>query len=149
MSYKYFQSPRVLTGINFSRSLFLGGSISGADDWQENAKNQLINHYDIVNPRRAGAYDVKNDQQQIRWEYLALRACSDLLFYFDEPTVAPITLFELGSALERFYYEKGQTITVVSHPNYARLRDLHIQCSYFGISIILGLQEGIDFLKTK
>jgi len=102
--------------------IFLAGGISNCPDWQKEAV-QLLDGSDIiaVNPRRS--VDMLKDDdaaaKQIAWEYDALRKCEVTLFWFPEETLCPITLFELGAALER-----TDKVAVGCHPNYARKFDV-------------------------
>ena len=87
-------------------SVFLAGSITGARDWQFHmaamlsaASDQLV----VLNPRRKH-FDVNErgvGQAQIKWEHEHLRKAGAILFWFEENTLSPITLFELGVWSER------------------------------------------------
>jgi len=114
---------------SFAKSVFLAGGITGCPDWQSNFVNLALALYGdrdrvIIDPRRDNfdASDPKMTEEQIAWEYRHLRRVSQIAFWFPKETLCPITLFELGAALERH-----QDILVGCHPDYARAMDLKYQ----------------------
>ena len=60
-------------------------------------------------------------EAQIVWEYRYLRHASAVLFWFAPEIHCPITLFELGGALER-----SAPVFVGCHPDYARRDDVRV-----------------------
>ena len=86
----------------------------------------LTNHYNIFNPRRENynGLDPKLEQEQITWEYHCIHQCKYILFWFAKETLAPITLFELGSALHTHDHSK---IFIGIDPEYKRKNDVIIQ----------------------
>lgn len=149
---KYYEAPNKIPN-NERGGLFLAGSITGAWNWQEKAAEKLIAKYHIYNPRRSD-YGICSEEklfEQIKWEYDALRQASHVLFYFSHETVAPITLFELGSRLEDS--KSMQEIFICCHPNYPRARDVRIQATLNGYNhrkIYRDLDEMVgDVLKEK
>ena len=105
--------------------IFLGGSITGAYDWQKGVAEKLTERWTVFNPRR-GNYDKflpEVELEQIAWEHTYLELCNHIIFYFDEATVAPITLFEYG----KYLTNPSKTLYVVVHPNYSRKNDIEIQ----------------------
>jgi len=109
-------------------SLFLAGGITAVGDWQSRAE-LLLGRADfpvtVFNPRRAD-FDVTrigDTVEQIAWEHRLLRLADLVLFWFaDGPSVQPITLFELGGAIER-----AGRVVVGAHPTYSRVLDIHEQ----------------------
>ena len=137
----YVEAPEkkeISQNLDSMPKIFLAGSITNAKDWQSN----LIKHVEnlnciIYNPRRK-VFDMsdKNESEiQINWEFKYLRETDIVIFYFSEETVAPITLFELGSRLESNLDAHYQSIYVYCEPNYPRKEDVKIQtdlmCKYF------------------
>lgn len=111
--------------------IFLAGSITNAKDWQKPLVEKLENSNCIIyNPRRA-SFDVNDKTQsevQIKWEFVNLRNANIVVFYFSEETLAPITLFELGSRLEAMGVRgKYQKIHIYCESNYPRKEDVYIQ----------------------
>lgn len=111
--------------------VFLGGSITNAKDWQKKLVDQIKNENCVIyNPRRA-TFDVNDASQadiQIHWEFLHLREANIVVFYFSEETLAPITLFELGSRLEAVAnMAKYQHLHIYCEPKYARKEDVRVQ----------------------
>jgi hypothetical protein len=113
-----------------NKSVFLAGGISGCSNWQEAAAEWIAKETDAIvyNPRRVdfdmSAYE-EISRQQIRWEYYALRVSTVNLFWFPSETLCPITLFELGSALERM---NPGALMVGADVDYKRLFDVEVQC---------------------
>jgi hypothetical protein len=134
-SNNYYECPRVYSDTGDHFSVFLAGGITGCPNWQEYAKNKLLETCDglvILNPRRA-TFDVtdKNaSHEQIKWEFDALRKASIVLFWFphSETSVCPIALYELGVFAQRQQFGKS-AIMVGCDPCYARREDVKIQLS--------------------
>ncbi len=109
-------------------SVFLGGSITGASDWQDEFILTLAEYsVDLVvlNPRRSH-FDVSNPNEsvrQIEWEYVHLRRADAIVFWFAPETLAPITLLEFGAHT----HSSGKSIFVGVHPEYKRKQDVEIQ----------------------
>lgn len=116
--------------------IFLGGSITGAKQWQADVSKQLLPFYNVYNPRRVN-YDFKNpdiEREQISLEFKWLKKCGNILFYFAPETLAPITLFELGKELGKFELAQScfdsnpkKKIFICIHPDYQRKNDVLIQ----------------------
>lgn len=106
-------------------SLFLAGGISNCGDWQSKIIALLADtDLTLINPRRP-KFDMNDPtvtEAQIAWEYRYLRQATVVLFWFPPETLCPITLFELGGALER----KAQ-IFIGCHSAYARREDVRTQ----------------------
>lgn len=125
-------SPEVATNDNLERRLiFLAGGITGCGDWQ----TSIINLIDVkvngsgkdiclLNPRRK-EFDVNKPlmtKDQIDWEYKYLRLAKEIVFWFPQETLCPITLFELGAALER-----SQKLYIGCNQDYKRRSDVEYQ----------------------
>lgn len=107
-----------------SADLFLGGGITNCPDWQADVVKMLEGtDLIILNPRRSAAFTGDIADEQIRWEYEALRAVKTVLFWFPKETLCPITLFELGVFSQR----KDTRLIVGTHPEYARRFDVQVQ----------------------
>ncbi|MBC8138460.1 MAG: nucleoside 2-deoxyribosyltransferase domain-containing protein [Fibrella sp.] len=108
-------------------SLFLAGGISNCGDWQSEMIALLaIPDLVLLNPRR-DRFDMSDptvSEAQIAWEYRYLRQATAVLFWFPPETLCPITLFELGGALER-----SAPVFVGCHTDYARQSDVRVQIS--------------------
>lgn len=144
---KYVEAPERWEGsrgYDFTESVFLAGSITGARNWQAemvgmlsvplNERRELV----VMNPRRAN-FDINVPgvaREQIAWEHHHLRKADAILFWFEENTLSPITLFELGVWSERSQQLKGGVpwsagtarptceLFVGVHPNFARRFDV-------------------------
>jgi hypothetical protein len=121
---KYIECPKMWG----SPSLFMGGGISGCPDWQAQLVQELKDvDLVLVNPRRK-VFDVQNaanTRLQIRWEYLMLRRCDGILFWFPCESICPIVLFELGTHL----MAPGKPLFIGMHPEYQRRIDVEEQTS--------------------
>jgi hypothetical protein len=125
---KIVKSPAPLEP-SAKNAVFLAGGISNCSDWQTAVAERLASNTGAVvyNPRRddfdMNAYE-EISTQQIQWEYYALRMAQVNLFWFPPETLCPITLFELGSAMERLH---PGALMVGCHPDYQRLFDVRVQ----------------------
>jgi hypothetical protein len=122
----YLEAPNYLSIKDYKKlrtTVFLAGSITGAEDWQLRATSILLARYDIFNPRRAdfNKEDSEQERIQIEWEWIHLNIASKILFWFSDETIAPITLFEYGKFLTH------GDIHVGVHPEYIRRNDILIQ----------------------
>ena len=88
--------------------IFLAGSIENgkARNWQpvlaQNLQNKFGDNVIIFNPRREGWDPNAGEElirEQIDWELNAQEISDIIVFYFDENTTSPITLLELGLAI--------------------------------------------------
>ena len=128
---KYIEAPNKHKGKSGIPTLFLGGGISNCKDWQSTLVEKLKDYnVTIYNPRRNN-FDINNpkvSEEQIKWEHKRLHESNILVFYFAEETLCPITLFELGAALERnIYITTKQDIIVYCEPEYKRKFDVELQ----------------------
>ena len=150
-TYQYIEAPHYGYGkINdYTKTVFLAGSITGAQNWQKEVANTLLPHFNVFNPRREN-FDVKNahvEREQITWEHFHLNLVEITLFYFSWETVAPITLLELGAALEDSKVRQYKKIYISIHPDYSRKNDVVIQTELrnpkFAKNIKFDLNESI------
>ena len=129
---KYIEAPqRIKLGsdnVYPHNSIFLAGSITGAVDWQNRAKDCLIPYYNVFNPRRENysTFDPSVEKEQITWEHDHLLFCDNIMFYFSHETLAPITLLEYGKMLSIAQWVQ-LNIFVCIHPEYKRKNDVLIQ----------------------
>ena len=140
------------TPIKNPNSIFLAGGISNCVDWQKKAAEELndMDRLTVVNPRRKD-FDVSKKEEsikQISWEYKRLREVTQILFWFTEDTVQPITLYELGAALERngpaFALSNKQRIFIGMDKDYERMFDVHIQSKLRGFPF--DISDSLDYL---
>lgn len=110
---------------DFRKSLFLGGGITGCEEWQDKMVEQLADtDLILLNPRRADfdVNDPKATEFQIEWEFVHLRKARARLFWFSSATLCPITLFELGR-----YSISPDPLFVGVDPEYKRRQDVEVQ----------------------
>lgn len=109
-------------------SLFLGGGITGCEDWQAKMC-QLLRNTDLVvlNPRRKNwpINDPEASAKQIEWEYEHLQKAHMIMFWFAPETLCPITLFEYGKWLVG-----NKPLFVGCHPDYKRKLDVEVQTKF-------------------
>lgn len=115
--------------MGWENTVFLAGSISGARDWQIEAKDRLLPYLNVINPRRANysSLDPNIEREQIVWEHEMLRFSDKTLFWFSPETLAPITLYELGKMLALSKYQPWRRIYIGIDPDYKRKNDVLIQ----------------------
>jgi hypothetical protein len=84
----------------------------------------------VITPRR-NDFDTSNPDmslEQIQWEFRELNNSSIISFWFPEETLCPITLFELGKALQKSTASSGMfsalDVVIGCHPNYPRRIDV-------------------------
>jgi hypothetical protein len=118
--------------------VFFAGGITGCPDWQAALCDRLQSGGvpgTILNPRRADfpIHDPTAAEQQIAWEFGALRQADVISFWFCKETLNPIVLLELGAALERVNWQRSSTdeasqqLVIGVEPGYARAQDVQIQ----------------------
>lgn len=124
--------------------LFLGGGISNCPDWQSEILTYLKDAPGIaLNPRRSGGFIEGIADEQITWEYHALRSASTVLFWFPKETLCPIALLELG-----VFTQRTQTRLVVgTDPNYERRFDVIKQLELSRPEVVV--QDSIEGLAKE
>lgn len=128
-------------------SIFLAGSITGAGNWQTDTANKLRSRFHVFNPRRDNfnVSDPKVEREQITWEFSYLNYCRNILFWFAPETLAPITLFELGTVLE-LGFRGEKNIFIGIHPDYKRKNDVLIQTELRAPNLLKNIVFDIDEL---
>ena len=128
-------------------AIFLAGSIDqgSAVDWQADVTDRLsdLQGVTILNPRRdnwdaswkADRHD-KPFIEQVTWEREGLRRATLLFFYFGPDTKSPITLYELGAAID-----KRTPIIVCCPPGFWRKGNVDLECEARGIRVYEDLGE--------
>jgi hypothetical protein len=146
---KYIEAPNQIKIEEPEKSIFLAGSITGAWNWQEEIMRKLIGTLNVVNPRREifNVFDKNVEKEQISWEFHKLREVKNVLFWFSHETLAPITLFEYGSALERYLKGDLTNIFVGIHPDYQRKNDVIIQTELNAPELLKNFTSSIDDLS--
>lgn len=134
----YIECPDLYDGER--ATVFLAGGISNCPNWQDVMKDLIRKSCSglvPLNPRRR-TFDITRPEmhdEQIKWEFDALRKASVIIFWFPKDTLCPITLFELGT-WSVLHKTQGSDIIVGTDPNYARAADVKTQ---------LSLLTGTDF----
>lgn len=126
----------------YSKVIFLAGGITNCPDWQSYVVDQIKDmNVTVFNPRRK---DFGNGDavEQIKWEYHAIRKSTHMAFWFCKETLCPITLFELGSALQRC-----DRIIIGCDKEYARLLDVMAQTQL--VRPDLGISLSLDHLVSE
>ena len=144
----YLEAPERIRTPIVGKSIFLAGGITGCWNWQDTAKNKLMESKEfnfVINPRREN-FDITDKTQtpiQIKWEYDMLQASTHIMFWFTADTVQPITLFELGKSIC-----SDKTIYVGCDPEYPRQLDVveQLRLSRPDIAIWGSLDDMLDFI---
>lgn len=138
------KSPNIVELVKLS--VFLAGGITNCPDWQKQFIDHItINNIDIINPRREIWDDTRNNddvsKEQIEWEYNYLNKTTGVVFWFPKETLCPITLFELGSALQ-----SKNIIAIGIDPEYQRKLDVEIQTKLVNknIPIVYSVEDLAD-----
>ena len=145
----YVESPNILSDLTGKFSVFLAGGITGCPEFQTEICQALKSVPDdlvIFNPRRKDfpIYDPSAAQDQITWEFNALRQADLITFWFPKETLCPIVLLELGS-----WIVQKKPLVIGCHPDYARKQDVEIQASLArpGLPIFDNLEDIIMGIK--
>jgi hypothetical protein len=158
----YIEAPQYNLEVarrNPAKSIFMAGSITGAEDWQKELAYtpatqhgiislRIIDVLNVFNPRRSN-YDALNpelEREQITWEYQCIHQCDYILFWFAPETLAPITLFELGSALHTHDHDK---IFIGTDPEYKRKNDVFYQTGLRDIKLANRIVHSKDELVNQ
>jgi hypothetical protein len=120
---KLITCPEVYVPCLGDFSVFLGGGITGCDDWQSELAVKLSGEPDLilVNPRRQH-FDITNASvsfEQRNWEYHNIKNSYLKLFWYPNTALCPITLYETGVSAAR-----GDNMVVGVQPGYARIDDV-------------------------
>jgi hypothetical protein len=100
---KVITAPEIV--MDFERpSVFLGGAITGAPDWQQQAIELLQGSFaTIFNPRRSVRFREPNEPGylkdyniQVDWEHRYLLASNLAIFWMPKEALAVTTRFEVG-----------------------------------------------------
>lgn len=128
----YVEAPDSIPIATPGPIIFAAGGITDCPDWQQEFRKLLSDAPGVLlNPRRAVfPMDMPDEaKRQIQWEWNGLRIADVIAFWFAAETVQPIVLFELGSALERWYTAPGKprSLIIGAHRGYPRRVDVEIQ----------------------
>lgn len=140
----YFEAPDP-DGLGAKNAVFLAGTITGAENWQQEAADWLLERgINVFNPRRENfpMDDPSAARAQIIWEYDHIEAAEIVAFWFPKEGLSPITLYELGkcSALDK-------VIAVSVEPGFWREEDVHIQTELLRSDVVVG-SSLIELLST-
>jgi hypothetical protein len=137
--------------ITNKKTLFLAGSITDSDGWQEKVVNEFID-YDITifNPRRdqwdsSWVQDESNPEfnHQVNWELDKLEISNIIFMYFDPNTKSPISLMELGA------FKNHPNIIVCCPDGFWRKGNVQILCTREKIPLYNNFNSAIGALRTK
>lgn len=126
-------------------TIFLGGSIIGAEDWQSKAVDLIINHASVFNPRRpwfGTAEDRKGNKsdifvEQVEWELDYLQKADIILFWLPKDTWGRTSRFEIG-----WIAGQGKPIVVGIEEGFPGERYLrHVLENRLGLKTYKTLQE--------
>ena len=150
----YLEAPNYLKPgeiKDWERTVFLAGSISNARNWQIEAKEKLLSHFHVFNPRRENYnnFDPNEERTQITWEFNHINLSTIILFYFSEETLAPITLWECARAIENAKYTPWKRIYICIHPNYKRKNDIIIQTELINPNIARNIFFNLEGMCNK
>lgn len=146
----HVRSPARIKNIHRLPTLFMAGGITGTSDWQVDFLKMFEGEEIMIfNPRRLD-FDASNKEMevhQITWEHLHLVKADAISFWFTPETLCPITLFELGTVINKNH---SQRVFIGCHPEYKRLRDVEIQTRLRNpaIEVVQSLSELSEQIKA-
>lgn len=138
------------------KTIFLAGSIEmgKAENWQKRTERELRN-YDvlILNPRRddwdsswVQNKDNPHFREQVEWELMAQEFATWIVFYFDPDTKSPITLLELGLAIQK---TGGNGELLVCCPDgYWRKGNVDMVCERYRVNQVDTFESMIRKIKS-
>lgn len=132
--------------------IFLAGSIEQgkAAEWQSEVIQRLL-PFDVAvfNPRRslwdpdlAQTLDSPVFVEQVNWELDQLQLADIVFFYFQAGTLSPISLLELGLALN----DRSVDVIVVCEPGFWRRGNIQLTCARADAKVLDTLDEGATML---
>jgi hypothetical protein len=125
----FIKAPEEMNPEDSRPTLFLAGTITGAEDWQKSATEYLATTRPdilVINPRQDN-FNVKDPtaaDKQVEWEHNKLSFADGILFWFPKEGISAITMFELGH-----YITSPVFIYVGCHPEFWRAFDVNKQLS--------------------
>jgi hypothetical protein len=135
------------------KRVFLAGSIEQgkAIDWQQDVANVLATKSVVIlNPRREVwdptlEQDVGNDVfwEQVNWELDMLASADIIAMYFQEDTLSPISLLELG------LFASSGKLLVYCPPGFWRKGNVDVVCIRENIPHTSDYDMWITWLKVK
>lgn len=145
--------PISLTGVDFTRAVFLAGSIEmgTAADWQT-AIAQALTQTDVtlLNPRRdywdtTWEQRISNPQfrEQVEWELDAQEQAALIVMYLDPNTKAPISLLELG------LFSASGKLVVCCPDGYWRKGNVEVVCDRYSIPLVPSLKDLVTAIQTR
>jgi len=149
-------APKPLPGdLNQTRTLFLSGSIDRdtAVDWRLRLTTQVLDlPVTVINPHRSDwdstwreEPDFPQFREQTQWELSMLAKADIAAIYFAPGTPAAVTLFELGSCLQ-----KGSEGVVVFCPDsYWKRGNVQLICEAYNLVCCKTFEEFVTAVRTK
>ena len=144
--------PTPLTNIDFSRTIFLAGSIEMgmADDWQTQVAQSLMDeNLTLLNPRRdrwdpTWKQTITNPpfRGQVEWELEAQTRATMIAMYFEPSTQSPITLLELG------LFANSDKLIVCCPDGFWRKGNVEIVCQRYQIPMVATLNDLITAIRS-
>ena len=153
MTAQVVKPPNSLTDIDFSRAVFLAGSIDmgSAENWQASIATALQDtDLTLLNPRR-DHWDSSWEQRlsnpqfrgQVEWELDAQDQAAMIAMYFAPSSQAPISLLELG-----LFADSGKLV-VCCPDGYWRKGNVEVVCDRYSIPLVPSLNDLIAAIRTK
>ena len=144
--------PTPLTNIDFSRTIFLAGSIEMgmADDWQTQVAQSLMDeNLTLLNPRRdrwdpTWKQTITNPpfRGQVEWELEAQTRATMIAMYFEPSTQSPITLLELG------LFANSDKLIVCCPDGFWRKGNVEIVCQRYQFPMVATLNDLITAIRS-
>lgn len=157
---KVFTAPEIPNG-HLTDKVFLAGSIENgeAPNWQKHVIERLETYAGVIfNPRRE-AWDAswasrsapssakQQLERQIDWELDQMEQADIVFFFFHGDTMSPVSMLELGLALEQSNCIGGIEVIVVCPPEFWRATNVFRTCRRYNVPVYAELEDGITALK--
>ena len=149
---KVIKPPEPISSVH-NVSVFLAGTIDNgaAEEWQIEVQEQLED-YDIVmfNPRRdywdnklKATTDNPIFVDQVKWELDAMEQSSYILMNFQENSLSPVTLLELGLYVDTY------KLIVCCPKNFWRSGNVKMICDRYNIKVYETLDSAMTELEIR
>lgn len=122
---RYLEPPNYLNLSEYTKSVFLAGSVGSKENWREDLGARITDESDLMifSPYVKNFDNKKISEQELtEWENYHLNKASIVVFWFSWETFAPISLLELGLHINK-------NLVVGCDLDYLKRDNLEIQLS--------------------
>lgn len=146
-------------GLTRLTRLFVAGTIDlgVSRNWQAEVFEALrdIPNLAVCNPRTPGwdcntPLDPNNEvfARQVEWEQRNLYRANIILFNFEPNSKSPVSMLELGQALEKSDWS-GVQVHVVCPPEFWRYANIVLTCRRYGVAVYDTIDQAISAIQKR